>query len=420
VPFSSACDAATGGAQQGSTQTLSTVNVANGLFTVGLDFGDQFTGDRRWLQTAVRCAGESAFTTLNPRQALAAVPYALGLRPGARVQGSVDSDAALRVTNNSSASGALGVFGSSPSGVGVWGSGGIRAGVLGTTSDLNGSGVEGNASGSNAAGVFGLNTTGPGLWGRGTAGGSGVFGQSSGYAVYGASTGGFGVYGTSSNGGVVGTGYVGLQGTASGTANSQGVRGEDGSNGSNASAYAGVFVGRVLVAGTLSKSAGSFRIDHPLDPANKYLSHSFVESPDMKNIYDGVATLDGSGEAIVKLPAYFEALNMEFRYQLTCIGGYAPVYIAQEIAGNQFKIAGGTPGLKVSWQVTGTRHDPYANQNRIKVEEDKPARERGHYLYPSGYGQGPQQSMSFLQGVSIPTGATTLDAALHGELPGGR
>jgi hypothetical protein len=44
-----------------------------------------------------------------------------------------------------------------------------------------------------------------------------------------------------------------------------------------------------------------FRIDHPLDPANKYLNHSAVESPDMKNIYDGVVTLDADGEAVVEL-----------------------------------------------------------------------------------------------------------------------
>jgi hypothetical protein len=66
------------------------------------------------------------------------------------------------------------------------------------------------------------------------------------------------------------------------------------------------------------------QIDHPLDPANRYLSHSFVESPDMKNIYDGVVTLNAAGEAVGSLPAYFAALNVEFRYQLTCIGGHAP------------------------------------------------------------------------------------------------
>jgi len=141
----------------------------------------------------------------------------------------------------------------------------------------------------------------------------------------------------------------------------------------------------VSINGSLSKAAGSFKIDHPLDPTNKNLYHSFVESPDMKNIYDGVAILDNNGEAQVDLPAWFEALNRDFRYQLTCIGGFAQVYIAEEIANNRFKIAGGKPGLKISWQVTGIRKDAYAEKNRIPVEEDKPNQERGKYLYPKAF-----------------------------------
>jgi hypothetical protein len=164
---------------------------------------------------------------------------------------------------------------------------------------------------------------------------------------------------------------VGVRGTASGAA--------DGN-------YAGLFGGNVDVDGTLTKNAGSFKIDHPLDPANKYLSHSFVESPDMMNVYNGNVELDGAGEAWVELPEWFEALNQDFRYQLTCIGGFAPVYIADEISGNRFRIAGGEPGLRVSWQVTGIRHDPYAEAHRIPVEEAKPARELGRYRNPELYG----------------------------------
>src|SRR5882762_7360391 len=119
--------------------------------------------------------------------------------------------------------------------------------------------------------------------------------------------------------------------------------------------------GNVNVIGTLSKSAGGFKIDDPLDPANKYLTHSFVESPDMMNIYNGTVLLDGSGEAWVVLPTWFEALNRDFRYQLTAIGAPSPnLYIAVEVTGNRFQIAGGRPGAKVSWQVTGVRHDAYA------------------------------------------------------------
>ena len=135
--------------------------------------------------------------------------------------------------------------------------------------------------------------------------------------------------------------------------------------------------GITYIYGTLQKSAGSFTIDHPLDPLHKNLSHSFVESPDMMNIYNGVIRLDGQGRATVKLPDYFETLNQDFRYQLTPVGAFAPVYVAQKIKGNSFRIAGGKPGMEISWQVTGIRHDDYANAHRIIVEEDKPFRVKG-------------------------------------------
>jgi hypothetical protein len=161
------------------------------------------------------------------------------------------------------------------------------------------------------------------------------------------------------------------------------------------SGYAGIFDGNVAVYGTLSKSAGSFKIDHPLDPENKYLYHSFVESPDMKNIYDGIISLDGEGKATVELPNWFEALNNNFRYQLTCIGGYAPVYISEEVKENRFTISGGKPGMKVSWQVTGIRKDAYANAHRIQVEEDKPVSERGKYLHPTELGFSEEKGIDF-------------------------
>jgi hypothetical protein len=167
--------------------------------------------------------------------------------------------------------------------------------------------------------------------------------------------------------------------------------------GRSASGVAGQFDGNVNVTGTLSKAGGSFKIDHPMDPSNKYLYHSFVESPDMKNIYDGVAKLDIQGEAVVQLPAWFGALNKEFRYQLTCIGGFAPVYIAEEISENHFKIAGGNAGMKVSWMVTGVRQDAWANAHRIPVEEEKPVQERGYYLHPELYGQPLQKSTAWAQ-----------------------
>lgn len=139
------------------------------------------------------------------------------------------------------------------------------------------------------------------------------------------------------------------------------------------------------VLGSLTKPVGSFLIDHPLDPKNKVLRHSFVESPDMKNIYDGIIVLDEDGQASVELPNYFTALNKDYRYQLTPIGAYAGVYIKQEIQENKFLIAGGYKGLKVSWQVTGIRKDAFAQKNPIVVEEIKGANndfKKGEYLYP--------------------------------------
>jgi len=161
--------------------------------------------------------------------------------------------------------------------------------------------------------------------------------------------------------------------------------------------YAGNFYGDVQVTGTLSKGGGSFKIDHLLDPENKLLFHSFVESPDMMNVYNGNVILDAHGEAVVQLEEWFEPLNRDFRYQLTCIGGFAPVYIAEKISHNQFKIAGGTPGLEVSWQVTGIRQDPWANQNRIEVEVEKPAEFKGYYLHPEAYGRSFESGFSYVK-----------------------
>ena len=159
--------------------------------------------------------------------------------------------------------------------------------------------------------------------------------------------------------------------------------------------YAAFFEGNVDVDGNLSKAGGSFKIDHPLDPANKYLYHSFVESPDMKNIYDGVATLNAIGEATIEMPDWFGVLNRDFRYQLTCIGGFAPVYIAEELANNQFKIGGGRAGMRVSWQITGIRQDAWANAHRIPVEEEKEAKLKGFYLHPELYGASAEKQVQW-------------------------
>ena len=139
------------------------------------------------------------------------------------------------------------------------------------------------------------------------------------------------------------------------------------------------------VAGTLSKAAGAFKIDHPLDPANKYLWHSFVESPDMMNIYNGNVVTDASGKATVSLPDYFQALNMDYRYQVTVIGSFAQAIVSKEVTNNQFEIATNQPNVKVSWQVTGIRNDAYAQKNRIPNTVEKEAANKGKYLNPEVY-----------------------------------
>jgi hypothetical protein len=242
----------------------------------------------------------------------------------------------------------------------------------------------------------------------------GILGQSGGYiGVFGETfTTGIGVYGLNNSGG---TGVYGYSGSGAGivgySGNGYGIYGFSGS----ANGYAAYLDGRVYIRGPLSKPGGQFKIDHPLDPANKYLCHSFVESPDMKNVYDGVISLDDKGEAEIELPDWFSALNKDFRFQLTAIGSPRPnLYIAEQISdttttsnysdgssnnnnnNSRFKIAGGTSGMEVSWQVTGIRKDPWANANPIEVEEDKSNEERGYYIHPDLYSQPEEKGISHL------------------------
>ena len=164
------------------------------------------------------------------------------------------------------------------------------------------------------------------------------------------------------------------------------------SKASGTNSLAGFFEGDVTITGDLdisgaiSKGSGTFKIDHPLDPENKYLVHSFVESPDMMNVYNGNATTDANGIAIIELPQYIEASNKDFRYQLTPIGKFAQCIVKEEVKGDKFIIQTDKPNVKVSWQVTGIRNDPYAKQNRVIAEEEKSPRDKGSYLHPEVYG----------------------------------
>jgi hypothetical protein len=282
----------------------------------------------------------------------------------------------------------------------------VQANATGSTP-----GIEGDTTITTANGVKGTSTTSrAAIWGTTSGGGAGVYGDTSstGWGVYGdggssgtagvegtssSNTFGYGVYGTNTNGGtgVRGEGGIGVAalctaayGAALVAYAAPGVT----------SYNAGYFTGDVTVTGTLTKGAGSFLIDHPLDPANKTLEHSFVESPERKNVYDGMGTADTNGVLVVDLPAYFEALNRDFRYQLTPIGSAAPhLHVRREFSQGSFIIAGAAPGQRISWQVTGNRKDAFALSTPLVVERDKPNDERGLYFHPDAFGEPPEKSV---------------------------
>ena len=267
-----------------------------------------------------------------------------------------------------------------------------------------------NTDGDGGGGILGQGADGPdneafaagaGVTGFGGGSGSGS-GSNAGPGVYGVGgvgtaaesepgPGGAFVGGTDQNDGVGGDGVDAIGGDgAAADEGGYGIYAQPGLNGS----YSGFFIGNVIVGGNLSKSGGSFKIDHPLDPENKYLYHSFVESPDMMNIYNGNVITDGSGTAVVTMPDWFDALNRDFRYQLTVIGQqFAQAIVASEISNRSFTIRTDKPNIKVSWMVTGIRQDAWANAHRIPVEEEKSEKDKGQYLHPELFGHAGERSI---------------------------
>ena len=171
--------------------------------------------------------------------------------------------------------------------------------------------------------------------------------------------------------------------------------------------------GNVQVVGSLSKGGGSFKIDHPLDPENKYLYHSFVESPDMMNVYNGTITTDVNGYATITLPDYFEALNRDFRYQLTIVdeddGTWSFAKVVQKVRNNTFVIRTSTPEIEVSWQVTGIRKDNWAEQNRIPNAIDKEPENKGKFLHPEAFGQPVEKGIAHRKDTGHTTPANITD-----------
>ena len=292
-----------------------------------------------------------------------------------------------------------------------------------TSGTIIGAGVYGNALDSTGYGVHGINTASTG---------------STGSAV--------GVYGASNNASVVNG--VGVSGLSKSTTNGVGVLGQASSTSTtqtgygagiyglgNASNWAGYFSGRVAVLDTLYAANGigitgnlnvsgnitagskSFKIDHPLDPAHKYLVHSCIESDQIMNLYRGSVILNSDGKATVTMPSWFSALNTDFNYQLTCVGGYAPVFVSKEVEHNQFEVSGGKPGLKVCWEVTGTRQDAYAKAHPMQVEEAKSRSDQGKYLDPADYGKPKTDQIGY---VAMPSPLHLVKPQTAGKSPAHR
>lgn len=337
--------------------------------------------------------------------------YTVTVGAGGAVDANGNDSVFSTITSTGGGKGGLYMAGTGGSG----GSGGGGAGTDGvTTSSTGGAGntpstspSQGNNGGSSFSAGFTAGASGGGGAGavganagasNGAAGGNGTASSISGASVTYAGGGGGGARafnsGTGGAGGSGGGGAGGgINGTAvAGTANTgggggghgftDGVSAAAGGSGivvisySNAGAvtFSGnvTFNGNLAITSVLSKGSGTFAIDHPLDPANKILYHSFVESPDVKNLYDGIAKLDKNGEAKILLPAYFDALNNKIRYQFFPIGKSMPgLYIKNKEKNSGFTIGGGAAGGEVSWQVTGVRQDPYILAHPVIVEMNK-------------------------------------------------
>ena len=290
------------------------------------------------------------------------------------------------------------------------GSTSVITGVEGTFAASNATQVLNVTQSGSGDGIMVTSTSGDAISGDSTSAGVGVTGSSTGalgIGVWGISSGARGVQGNSDTlGGVVGLSDSGTGVAGVGCASCTGAAGIFGKG-----KDAGLFSGSVGVTGDLSVTGvKAFHIDHPLDPSNKYLNHFAIESNEVLNTYSGNVATDGTGTALVRLPDYFEALNTNYRYQLTVLGQFAQAIILQEIQNNIFVIKTDKPSVKVSWQVTGVRSDAYVKAHPMAVEEEKPVMERGYYLAPEVFGQQEERSISWLYHGGLMRDSKALEA----------
>lgn len=402
---------AAAGVQVGPVVCADNITVAGGLFTVSLDFGSQFDGSARWLEIRVAAdsnpgCGGSPLTLLAPRQTIGSTPNAIFAQsswfseaPWASSGGDVYVTGGNVGIGTSTPSNRLTVANENDANVIV----GIDSGdtaAQGSILHLKDRGAAVWAVLKNAANRFAIREVGAAEdrlvineGGNVHIGSNGSIASAYRLSVHGAS-------GSPFPHAIAGVAYQDGEGVA-GYADGEGGTGVSGTGpfdkygfgvfgaGSGSSTWGVYSQGRFGASGTKS-----FQIDHPLDPSGHYLNHYCTEGPEALNVYSGNVVLGSTGSAVVELPAYFSSINRDVRYQLTCIGGYAPVYVAQEIAagGNQFVIGGGKPELKVSWRVEATRNDPWVRAYGAPVEEAKPARAQGTYLHPELFGRPPEEA----------------------------
>lgn len=130
----------------------------------------------------------------------------------------------------------------------------------------------------------------------------------------------------------------------------------------------------VYIGGALSKASGSFKIDHPLKPKTHWLEHSFVESPDMLNLYTGNAQIK-KGKCKIKMPNWFIPLNGknddDFTFQLTSLGQQNDLWVKEKMNEKGEVIFAGEKDGKFSYMITAIRHDKWAENHRVKVESKK-------------------------------------------------
>lgn len=346
--------------------------------------------------------------------------YGTGPQLGVYGLASADSGIGVRGTNNINTGSAVGVEGSvtSLSGTGVYGL------ATGSTGNLNNAGVYGNNTGS-GIGVLARSANGTALWAVGTVGIE-IVAEASGILAFGEVIGVKGVAQRQAAGsfaiGTDGIAYhptgIGAMGemvsivpvTPStgygvyGLSNRNTDRALIGDTDATSGTPYGVFgdsdgAGWALYASGNSGGSGtkSFRIDHPLDPANKYLLHYSTESPEPMNFYSGNVVTGADGYAWVTLPNYFSEINRELRYQLTVIDNsddFVLVKVCEEEKNGRFRIRTNQPRIKVSWRVEALRNDAYVRHFGAPTEVDKPDLECGLYEHPEIYGFGKELSLA--------------------------